>query len=465
MEGLALLTILISIVFVVTTSRSGRPAPATVWFVVLGIVFNFYAYFLFYGQSDALGKSRILFGFTIFCTGMIAFICVATLGRAMRVKRPFDSAESLGEGIREAEATTENRRKALVLMVSAAVVILIPSWIYFVLLGYVPLFEGLNSVSTSGLGGLGELQISRLSRDATLSNSGARIPLQGLWELFRNVGTPFLVALAIAQIQAGHRKTFRVIILILAVTTSLLAGQRWPLIYTIVAVLATFTFLRPLKLSVRRVRIFLLGAVLFGVGVGISTLQKRTLETFQSTQDAVAFGFNNLIGRILVEQSQTSVLSYLNESFKGGELGGRSYWLAIQAYLPGQKQATFPVEFYQTVYQTSAAYTAPPDFFTEAYLNFDVVGVVLAAILWGLVATKIDLGTFHPDRITDTAIKGGVAALFASTVFTGPSYLLGGSIVLVILLAVLRMVDKADRARRIRRKPVAKRMSLPSTRR
>lgn len=464
MEGLALFTILVSIIFVVGTSRSGRPAPAATWFVVLGVVFNFYAYFLFYGQADALGQARILFGFTIFCAGLIAFICAAAVGRAVQVKRASD-AESLGEEIREAATTPENRRKALVLMVSAAVVILIPSWIYFILLGYVPLFDGLNSVSTSGLGGLGELQVSRLSRDASLSVSGARIPLQGLWELFRNVGTPFLVALAIAQIQSGHRKAFRVVILILAVTTSLLAGQRWPLIYTIVAVLATFAFLRPLRISVRRVRIFLLGALLFGVGVGISTLQKRTLETFQNTQDAVAFGFNNLIGRILVEQSQTSVLSYLNASFQGGELGGRSYWLAIQAYFPGQKLATFPVEFYQTVYQTSDAYTAPPDFFTEAYLNFDVFGVVFAALVWGLIASKIDLGTFHPDQITDTAIKGGVAALFASTVFTGPSYLLGGSIVLVILLAVLRTVDKADRARRIRRAHFLERATSASTRR
>jgi len=464
-EGLAFLTVLVSIFFIVGTARSGRPSPAATWFIVLGIVFNFYAYFLFYGQADVLGQSRILGGFSIFCTGLIAFICAAAVGRGMRAKRPGDSIELFGESLREHERTPENRRKSLVLIVSAAVVILIPSWIYFVLLGYVPLFEGLNSVSASGLGGLGELQISRLSRDATLGSTGTRIPLQGLWELFRNVGTPFLVALAIAQIQAGHRKMFRILVLILAVTTSLLAGQRWPLIYTIVAVLATFAFLRPLKLSVKRSRIFLLGAILFGVGVGISTLQKRTLETFQSTQDAVAFGFNNLIGRILVEQSQTSVLSYLNESFRGGELGGRSYWLAFQAYLPGQKQATFPVEFYQTVYQTSAAYTAPPDFFTEAYLNFDVFGVVVAAILWGLIAVRIDLGTFHPDRITDTAIKGGVAALFASTVFTGPSYLVGGSIVLVILLTVLRIVDKADRARRLRRMSFAERTgSVPARR-
>lgn len=441
MPLVAFASFIVVVLFIWRISRSSNPGPASIWFVTIGVVFNFYAYFLSYDTAYGDERQRIFLGFSVVSCGILSFIVGVSFsrfvnGRALTSSGNFRGVQSGISDVENWKLYTEPGRARKILLIASSV-ILFPSWLYFLLLGYVPLFEGLASVGASGLDGLGALQTSRIGRDAYIGADQSRIPLQGLLELFRTVGTPFLVCLSIAQLRAGLPAKLRVLIIILAVTTALMAGQRWPLIYLVVAVIATFDFLRPLGISISRARVACTAGFLAFVGLVLSILQKRTESEITSFSEAVSFGLDNLVGRILIEQAQTPILSYLQESFESGQLKGRSYVEAVLAYLPGEA-ATFPVEFYQTVYKTSDAYTAPPDFFTEAYLNFSWVGVLFVPLMWGFLASYLDNARFTMDPITDVGIKGGVAAVFASTVFTGPSYLIGATIVVLAVVFALK---------------------------
>lgn len=312
----------------------------------------------------------------------------------------------------------------------------IPSWLYFYLLGYVPLFQGLDAVVSDGISGLGELQASRLSRDGYASANGVLIPGQGLMQLVRNVGVPATAAYAAAQLATYGRSPTRLIVLGLSCVTVLLAGQRWPLIYLCVALIAGAS-LSGKTLSARRVIQILLGIGV--VGIALSVLQRRTLETFDQWGDAIGFAVGNLFNRIFFEQSLVPILSYERGVFPPGSLMGRSYLDSLMAYLPGPG-ASFPVEFYRSVTGSQLSYTAAPDLFTEAYINFSIIGLTLIPCVWGFVLASVTRRVFSKDITLNAGIVGGLIAILAQSCFTGPVFTLGGILIALALLAAASMV-------------------------
>ena len=385
------------------------------WFALASVLFINLAFVSRYLNVRHSQKMFLETGVLVVSLGLLSFVAAVLLTEFVSVKRA-----KLKQPASPRAATKR--------LLALGIVILIPSWTYFVLLGSVPLFDGLGAVGSQGLDGLGELQAARLGRDATVSDSASRIPLQGLWEIARNIGAPMVAALAVAQLNRGYSRTPRVILLALSIGTVLLAGQRWPLMYVMLAILMAFA-----ATSRHKKKKFLIipGALLAGIGVGMSVLQARTLTEFSSWKEAIGFGASNLVQRVFEEQALTPILSYERQSFEPGELLGRSYADSLGAYLPGPG-SSFPVEFYARTMGDDRGFTAAPDFYTESFINFGFGGVIIVAFIWGIVLSKLDYINYSLDRDTDVALRAGVAAVMAFSCFTGPVFTIGGLLFVLI---------------------------------
>lgn len=421
------LTIGLGLAFAVHRWRKFGLADAPFWFVISSMMLINVGFLVNAVETDGGADGWALEGLLVVSGGLLMFIIGAFLGSQKQV--PNLSARTV--------LVTE--RVATQRLIWIALLTFLPSWLYFYLLGYVPLFQGVDAVVNSGIDGLGALQASRLSRDGYASASGVLIPGQGLMQLMRNIGVPITAAYALAQMLAYRFNALRAIVLGLAVLTVLMAGQRWPLLYLCVALVAG------LGLSGRRIRtrrVFGVLATVLVIGVIMSLLQRRTLETFTSWGDAVRFAVDNLFNRIFFEQSLVPIMSYETHAFAAGSLGGRSYWDSLMAYGPGAN-VSFPVEFFKTVTGSRYSYTAAPDFYTEAYINFGAFGVILLPLIWGVCLAVVSRSTFCRDRTLNAGISAGVTAILAQSCFTGPIFTIGGLAIAVALLWIVSFVVPA----------------------
>ncbi|MFE6995714.1 O-antigen polymerase [Microbacterium sp. NPDC057659] len=367
--------------------------------------------------------------------GVLAFIGGCLLMDAL-VRRAPPQPLVLVEDDAATAARAKRETRGLV-MISAA--ILIPSWVYFVLLGEVPLFMGVTDVVNSGYGGLGALQTYRLALTPHLT--GESIPFKGLFDIARNYGTLFIVGVSTVQLLQKRGKALRIVLIVASVITGLAAGQRWPMIYLVVTALAAIYALARFGLRPRGRRVFGFSVALIAVGMVITLLQKRTTEVIDNAGSALSFVFENLYERIVFEQSATPILSFQRHVFAAGELEGASYWQAIQANLPGSDINNFEVDFFARVYGGHYGYTAAPGFFTEAYINFGFLGVVLLSLLWGMLLTRVDNAKWwDSDLAFRPGFKSAVVALLAGTTFAGGGLLIGGTVLFVYVLILYRLV-------------------------
>lgn len=416
----SLLIILVSLIFIFCRWNKRGMSEAAPWFVAASLIFVNFGFIMRYHEIYLSGKDEIATGVIVVSIGLLSFMFGVLIHDSFRknVSRI---------GISQLELI-KNPRLASFRLVIVASVIFLPSWAYFFFLGYVPLFDGIGAVRDSGIDGLGALQASRLSRDAYASENGVRIPGQGAMQIARNIGVPMVAAFAIAQINSGYRKPLRLVLLALSVLTVLLAGQRWPLIYLIIAILTSLAMTKRGSLK----RIVPVATALVAIGIVVSVLQARTLSGLTSWTEALKFGVDNLITRVVSEQSLIPVLSYEINAYGAGELSGRSYFDSVSAYLPGPG-ASFPVEFYQKVTGDSHAYTAAPDFFTEAYINFGFLGVAIISMTWGIILSLVDRHAFSADPDLSVGLKSGMVAVLSLSCFTGPAFTISGVLLIVVI--------------------------------
>lgn len=411
------------------SSRAGGIGPA--WFVACAVIFVALG---FLSNSLAEGTAAARTGMTVVSVGLLFFmvgaIAAVVVAKHLRARHHTSTSHSV-----EADQNVDGKRLMIL-----SVATLGPSWLYFVLLGYVPLFDGVGAVIGQGVGGIGELQASRLSRDSYASNAGIRIPGQGFLQIARNIGVPMLAAYALMLIRSHGRSMSRIIVLALAVVTVLLAGQRWPLLYVGIALAVAMT-LSEAKLPVKR--ILHLGLLITGIGVFVSVLQGRTSDRLSSWGEAFLFAIGDLWGRITYDQVLVPILSYERRTYEPGELLGRSYMDSLLAYAPGPG-ASFPVEFYMKVTSDSRAYTAPPDFFTEAYINFGMPGVAIFSFLWGVVIALVSNTIVSSDRSLDIALRSGIVSVLALSCFTGPVFTVASGLYAIILYIAATLVRQKE---------------------
>ncbi len=414
----ALVVIALAVGFAIVRWRRIGFKDAPSWFAICSVIFVNIAFLIDYLDTLRRPAAFPHEGLTVVSLGLMSFLVGAAVsGTIIRNRRPVAADGSTPEVV-------SNRRLILV-----SLLVLVPAWLYFALLGYVPLFEGTQAVLSDGLDGLGALQASRLSRDSYASVNGVRIPGQGIMQIMRNLGSPIVAAYAVAQIHTFGKSNLRVGVLLASAITVLLAGQRWPLMYLGIGIVAGASVVG-VRFRVRQVAA--VAASIVTVGVAASVLQMRTLDRVNSWGEAISFGVRNLRDRVFLDQSLVPILSYRSEVFPPGSLQGRSYLQSLRAYVPGPG-ASFPVEFYTTVTGDTHNYTAAPDFYTEGYINFGWSGVVFISVLWAFVLSWVSKTQLSRDPTLDAGAKGGLVAVLALSCFTGPVFTLAGFILAVAL--------------------------------
>lgn len=360
--------------------------------------------------------------------GLTAFVlgCYLFDGRRGTPRRLVSES---AEGVRLPPLSTDQYRAGL----SIGWVLCCISLCYFVLLGSFPLVDGVRSLM-AGNDEASVVNSIRVNRDVYINPDARYIPMQGLFELFRYVGMPMCAlwaALSLRDHKVRHQGACLLIVTLCLVVAS---GQRWPLLYCVFALVVSATSRRRIT---RRTRLRFASAGVVSVIVLSTLLGRRQEAGSSSLGEMVGTGASDLLDRILVEQALVPFLSY--ERWNFGTLNGASYVQSLRAYFPGPGQS-FSVDFYTGVTGDSTGFTAPPDFFTEAYLNFGLAGVLVFGLGWSLLlcywdnrGTNESLGVSRVPRDVVTIFLG-----FSS--FTGPAFLFGVFIVFAFVLASSRIL-------------------------
>jgi hypothetical protein len=182
-------------------------------------------------------------------------------------------------------------------------------------------------------------------------------------------------------------------IMALCVVTVVAAGQRWPLQYLILIALFSVVISHG-KLPGRAIALAgLIGLFLGGLlsalqargGVGASTGIWGLLES----------GIANVLQRMFLGYVETPIASYYLSDVRLVDQGGATYWQSLAAYLPGLGES-YAVTFYSIVYRSQTGFTAPPDFATELFINWGMLGVVIGGFIWGAFLASAD--DFVSDR-------------------------------------------------------------------
>ncbi|GIV04871.1 MAG: hypothetical protein KatS3mg016_0446 [Fimbriimonadales bacterium] len=256
---------------------------------------------------------------------------------------------------------------------------------YFILLGYIPLLEGIRILLAEGFKP-GLVNTPRIMRDIYVNPDAQYIPLQGMLEALRYVGMIIVCIWFVHWYRIGYRRRLALLILLAAVFWLVATGQRWPLLHLLAACLIYFSVVLPRRQFKRIVFTVAMAGML--VGTVLTALLGRTNEQLTSLLEVLYFGGGSLVGRVLYGNAIAPVLSFDLFPNRYSLLYGDSYLQNLISYLPGP-YPSFPVTFYMIVIGDTRGFTAPPDFYTEAYLNFGYIGTVLISFLFGVVLVGV----------------------------------------------------------------------------
>lgn len=324
----------------------------------------------------------------------------------------------------------------------AAVFVLGTVCLYFLLLGYVPLFEGIRTLLTQGFVA-GLVNTFRISRDVYVNPNASYIPLQGLMDAIRYFGLPIVGIWFLHFARQGTHPFLSRALFVVCLFFTVLTGQRWPLMHFLIALLLYFSWSLP-PLRFRRVMVRMgLAAIL--IGVVLSALLGRTQQAGLGYGEMLLFGAGDLPKRIFIGNVSVPFWSYEIFPDREGLLFGWSWIQNLLAYLPGP-YASYPVTFYQLVTGDARGFTAPPDFYTEAYINLHYPGVILLSFLWGLLLMGLQrMVAENSPSVLWRGILSLLVAEFAISASSGAAFLLGSVLVILLLLFVVGALEWAFR--------------------
>ena len=341
---------------------------ASVLFVCPGFIY-FYLFYQAAGFAQAALLNSVL-GLGMAALGGVFAECALKRPRFVRHAPPF-------QAVRLGYSPTAYLFAGVVLASLVA--------LYFTRLGYIPLFAGIHTLLTEGFVP-GLLNTPRNLRKVYINPEAAYIPLQGLFEALRIVGMIMVILWFIHFYRIRLHRRAALVMILLAGFWLAATGQRWPILHLLIATLVYFSITTSLP-QFRRIllKIAVLGLL---IGVTLSALLARTSEQLTSLMEITSFGAVDLLGRILYGNAYAPTLGF--EIFPKYQpwLYGKSYLQNLLSYLPGPAPS-FPVTFYQMVTQDRRGFTAPPDFYTEAYLNFGYLGTATVSFLFGILLTII----------------------------------------------------------------------------
>lgn len=367
---LALTALLFALYILYSGLRGTTNVGGLFWFTGFYLAFIHIAFLWNFIKEGSPEFGPASTGLTVTTTSLLA----VTIAGMASAGRPISAAQ-----LQSTRLASHPRR-----LFGLAIVVLVPAWLYFALLGSVPLIAGFQAIISRGSSGLGALQEARLARDPYVNDGAAYIPLQGLLELFRNVGTPVLFAAAL-QYYLERRRAVYLLLMAICLVTVLAAGQRWPLQYLILCTLIS-VLLGVRRRSSRVWRFAIIGAIL---GAGLTLLQGRGTTAGEGGPSFLG-GLTAVIDRMVMGYANLPIQSYYMDLPSLQNQGGATYVQSLMAFLPGQS-VTYAVTFYNIVLGIAdGGYTASPDFGTELYINFGLIGVVAGSASWGVLISWSD---------------------------------------------------------------------------
>jgi hypothetical protein len=178
----------------------------------------------------------------------------------------------------------------------------------------------------------------------------------------------------------------------------------------------------------------------FLIGVVLSILLGRSLAGTPTVFEAVAYGVGDLVDRILFGNVKVPFASYALFPWREGYLWGASYLQNVMAFLPWDSSPSYAVTFYQLVTRDRFAFTAPPDLYTEGFINFGFAGTALVGLLYGLGLAALQRRIAECQRVSSLSWLALICAVMAYGSFGGFSFLMGGLIAMFYVRAVLAVV-------------------------
>lgn len=265
---------------------------------------------------------------------------------------------------------------------AALVALLLGGFIY--LRGGIPLIEALITLATEGLVP-GLLSIPRNSQDVYINPEAKYIPFQGLFEILRYSGSIVITLWFIHIYRINKNKNIKIlssIFIFLFIFLLIARGQRWPLLHFLIALMIYFSInMEFIKLKKAIIYTLLVGLL---IGVLLTTLLMRTVISIETFSQFWGYGFVKLTERFFIGNTLIPFTSYDVFPARKPYLLGDSFVQNLASLLPGARPS-FPVTFYQMVSGDSIGYTAPPDLYTEFYINFGWAGIIVGCFVWGCI--------------------------------------------------------------------------------
>lgn len=320
--------------------------------------------------------------------------------------------------------------------VITAIIIFCIVLLYFYLLGYIPLMEGIKNLLTNGFHS-GLVNTLRVNRDVYVNPNASYIPLQGLFETIRYFGIPIISVWFLHFCRLGIHRKFSIFMLIISVFIITLTGQRWPLMYLLLTLIIYFSW-TTIHIKEFKKALYKIGLIAIICGIILSALLGRTNKSNLSILQMIIFGISDLYSRIFLGNVRIPFLSYHIFNNSGKLLYGWSWIQDLLSYLPGP-YPSYPVTFYKLVTGDIKGFTAPPDFYTEAFINFGWLGLIFICFFWGSLLSMLQYKLEHSHlSIRRISVYSLIMTLITFSAMSGIVFILGGIIVSIFIILLIK---------------------------
>jgi oligosaccharide repeat unit polymerase len=299
--------------------------------------------------------------------------------------------------------------------------------LYFLMLGYIPLLEAIKDMFSQGMQ-RGTLNTYRISRDVYANVNAKYIPFQGLFEILRYFGLPVIIFLNLFYTKQ-HKVSY--LLILIAILLLISSGQRWPLMYALMGIIIFYAYSLSNKTKLFKT---IKSTVIISVCLGIvlSTILGRRTEENVSVFYNTLLGTLDLFNRIFLGNTLVPFMSYKVIPSEIEYFYGWTWIQNVLAYLPGP-YPSFPVTFYKIIFGDTIGYTAPPDFYTEAFINFSWWGIIIIPVIWGWVIELFEQRLVSSNNIYTFSYLVLIAILLVFSSFSGISFMLGGIVVIIFI--------------------------------
>lgn len=415
----SVLTMVVAILFVVKDLRQRSVSGATVFLVVSVVFINLGMSIRWLAPgADPVWSDRPVMVVT---AGLAAVILGSRLGPMMWPLRDHVGGPSAKQGTDQDEYNS--------LFVTSLVLVLVAG-LYFALLGSIPLVQGLKDLAGAGQITSGLVSRYRNARDTYAGGTGVYVPMQGLLEAVRYWGLPLVVIWAWQAIAARRWRHAGFVLIGAALVLLVATGQRWPLMYLFIAVFVVGVVIFRWRWG----RLGRWALLAIAVGVVLSALLGRGAQGVDSVGKAFRFGVGQLSSRLFLEQTEVPFASY---AMSRADLlpGDQLTWVQnLLAYLPGPG-ASYTVTFSTIVTGQDLGFTAPPDFYTEAWINGGWWLVIALSFAWGLLIGRIRMLPAGSSAVS-VGYRTVLVTILGFSAFAGVSQALSVFIVFVLAKAI-----------------------------